>query len=314
MPCGWKNKHLLGTLIENIKVIPKHMHMLRIPCHRLRKLSTQVSSEAYLVQVDVRQFESILWWNLNLQFLLSDFSWWLPLPIDCHSWSFADIANRPWATHHWQTGDVETRPDSLHARQHFFRHSRIFGNPFGGKTQKVFQVSTLRLFCPSYHRTFLNPQIVLDDDQLWFDAVKDLKPNSGRGIDAISSSELKGLPNTAISDLAKVMTSYQLSFPDWFMLARTIPLQKVHGRPRASQTRPITVLAQLFRVWGRVLAKQLLHHFAKVMPPSITGMLAARGPPWCRLSSAILVGSSTLVWNAHIGFLPWFGKMFQHCQ
>ena len=61
------------------------------------------------------------------------------------------------------------------------------------------------------------------------------------------------------------------------MRARTFPLNKIHGVPLGSQTRPITVLSQLYRLWGSMICHQILGCWASRMPPQITGLLPQSG-------------------------------------
>ena len=125
------------------------------------------------------------------------------------------------------------------------------------------------------------PQIhvELDDFSLWKAAIHDCKAHSARGVDAISAAELKDLPDEAIRDLMKVVThAYKNGFPSWFMTARTFPLSKVDGSPQPGQTRPISVLSQVYRIWARVCCRQILCQLSATMPPEIQGLLRNRGP------------------------------------
>ncbi len=125
------------------------------------------------------------------------------------------------------------------------------------------------------------PPLVVDltDSQLWFDAIRCLKSRSTRGVDAVSAAEMQSLPRAAICDLQHLVTTYYRDgFPDWFMIARTFPLSKVPHTPQAGQIRPISVMAQIYRVWAAVCCKQLLAQLARSMPSEIQGLLRHRGP------------------------------------
>ena len=122
------------------------------------------------------------------------------------------------------------------------------------------------------------PQVDMQDISLWTQAIKDLKTPFARGVDAISSWELKKLPLEAIKHLRDVLLSYTAGFPAWFLRALTAPVPKIPETPEVSQIRPITILSQLYRVWSRVLCRQLLAHLSARMPPQLTGLLATRGP------------------------------------
>ena len=111
----------------------------------------------------------------------------------------------------------------------------------------------------------------------WQDAVKKLKSHSARGIDMISAQELKFLSDDMFQDIANVLTSYHHGFPEWFMIGLTCPLAKTQDIPSNGQTRPITIMAQLYRLWSAVSSRHLLRVLSEWAPPSITGLLPKRG-------------------------------------
>ena len=114
------------------------------------------------------------------------------------------------------------------------------------------------------------------DLELWLDCVRQLKTHSARGVDGISAAELKSLPPRAIEHLMETMQSYSDGFPSWLMMAKTYPVPKVKGQLGPSQTRPITVLAQTFRLWSQTLSRCILRRMANTFPKEITGFLPGR--------------------------------------
>lgn len=121
-----------------------------------------------------------------------------------------------------------------------------------------------------------NPDFV--NPALWHSAVQRLKNKSARGIDGISAAELKALPQAAITDLATVLLAYTSGFPAWLMVARTTPVPKKPGSNGHCDFRPITTLAQTYRLWSHVISRVVWQSFAKVMPEAITGFLPGRSP------------------------------------
>ena len=113
----------------------------------------------------------------------------------------------------------------------------------------------------------------------WKSAIKKLKPGSARGLDMISAQELKLLPDVAIQSLADVCSSLQDGFGAEFMHGMICPLSKVgvHDTPTASQTRPIVVLPQVYRLWATVICSQITKALAKIIPCEINGLLPNRG-------------------------------------
>ena len=113
--------------------------------------------------------------------------------------------------------------------------------------------------------------------QLWKDAISKLKTHSARGCDKISAQELKMLPTSLVKLLADTMTKYSRGFPQDFMIGLTAPLAKTADIPMRHQTRPITILPQLYRLWSMVACKQIAAHFSKHVTHDVTGLLSQRG-------------------------------------
>ena len=119
-------------------------------------------------------------------------------------------------------------------------------------------------------------QIDFADSQEWYNAVRSLNPKSARGIDGISASELQSLPCQAIDHLKDIMLQLH-AFPPWLMIAKTTPVPKVE-QPQIHEYRPITVLAQCYRLWSKVITRILIKILGTLMPKEVTGFLPGRGP------------------------------------
>eukprot|EP00438_Fugacium_kawagutii_P015444 Skav221576 [mRNA] locus=scaffold1376:1136980:1140273:- [translate_table: standard] len=113
--------------------------------------------------------------------------------------------------------------------------------------------------------------------ELWKEAVASLKPGSARGVDHISATELKMLPWQCLRELVSVMGSYLDGYPSWFMIGVTVPLAKTKDCPNRSQTRPITILPQLYRLWSKVAHGQISAWINRWVPPTVSGLLPNRG-------------------------------------
>lgn len=85
-------------------------------------------------------------------------------------------------------------------------------------------------------------------------AIRRLKPHSARGFDGTSSAELRVIPDGLLLILLDIFQQMSNGFPADLMRARTFPLNKIHGIPCGSQTRPSTVLPQLNRLYGVALS------------------------------------------------------------
>lgn len=60
------------------------------------------------------------------------------------------------------------------------------------------------------------------------------------------------------------------------MRARVCPLNKVDEVPLPSQSRPICILSQIYRLYSAVWCSQVLSHWATWLPSDITGMIPSR--------------------------------------
>lgn len=114
------------------------------------------------------------------------------------------------------------------------------------------------------------------DPKEWYQAVKMLNAKSAKGIDGISAAELQSLPCQAIDHLREILINLQC-FPSWMMIAKTTPVPKV-DQPHVHEYRPITVLAQCYRLWSKVVTRILLRKLSLKMPAEVTGFLPGRGP------------------------------------
>lgn len=109
------------------------------------------------------------------------------------------------------------------------------------------------------------------------EAIKRLKSFAAPGIDEITAFELQTLPDSLLQQLLDVLGQYDQGFPERFMIARTFPLNKSESIPLSSQTRPITVLSQIYRAWGAMICRQILKKWNAILPTRITGLLPTRG-------------------------------------
>ena len=136
---------------------------------------------------------------------------------------------------------------------------------------------------PGFHQMLQQlPQLLQDfhmdfsATEVWQQAVKSLNAKSARGIDGISAAELQCLPPQAIDQLKTILLDLQV-FPSWLMIAKTTPVPKV-DQPQIHEYRPITVLAQCYRLWSKVVTRVLLQKLSTCMPREVTGFLPGRGP------------------------------------
>ena len=119
------------------------------------------------------------------------------------------------------------------------------------------------------------PDTFEDDLTCWKEALASCKGDSAPGVDGFTFHELKMLPDQLLTHLVRIISSMD-AFPPHLMLAKTIPLPK-KGKLSAENSRPITIMATLYRLWGKVCARRCLRHLAGHVSSAITGMLPHRG-------------------------------------
>ena len=110
----------------------------------------------------------------------------------------------------------------------------------------------------------------------WLEAINSTKSHSAPGVDGIRAAELKMLPREMIENLVKIMSSDPGLLPIQALVGRTIPLPKSWEVEQAGRTRPITILPQLYRIWGKVISSQAIKQLSTRLPAQISGFLKGR--------------------------------------
>ena len=122
-------------------------------------------------------------------------------------------------------------------------------------------------------------EVDLSDGQIWYQAAKTMKPHTARGVDGWYASELQTLPIECFTTLARIFHAFRdQPFPKQLCIAITLPLMKKPDQYTASNTRPITLLPVLYRLWSKVTTSQILAAWANTFPPSIIGFVKGRSP------------------------------------
>ena len=115
------------------------------------------------------------------------------------------------------------------------------------------------------------------DLQRWRTAIKNIKSKTARGVCAWSADELKALPDACVLSLIQAFQQLETTgMGRHLMAARTVPLRKKQGSSDPADTRPITILSLLYRLWGKVLTKAVLQVWQTSFPPAVTGFLPHR--------------------------------------
>ena len=122
-------------------------------------------------------------------------------------------------------------------------------------------------------------QVRVNDPQLWKQAAKLMKSRSARGVDGFLVDELKSLPDSAFQTLAQIFARRpSCAFGSNLSQVITLPLAKTEDPSSPSQTRPITLVAVLYRLWAKTTTMQILKQWQHLIPDYIIGFLPGRSP------------------------------------
>ena len=182
---------------------------------------------------------------------------------------------KPHANQDWPDEVTITQRQEICQPDKIFQALNDFWSPFWTQEPIAYpeELQTLLSHMPHCDITPCPPDL-----ELWIQAIHSLKARSARGVDKISARELQLLPPAAINDLMWIMHSSQQGFPAWLMWCRTFPIPKNPGDVSPAQIRPISVLAQTYRLWSKIQSKHAMRQIANRLPPGITGFVPGKGP------------------------------------
>ena len=145
-------------------------------------------------------------------------------------------------------------------------------------------------------------QIPRQTPEDWHQAIQSTKLHCARGLDAWSVPELQCLPRKAFVQLVDILEDAK-SFPPHLMEARVIPLAKT-STPEPSQSRPITIMPLLYRLWMKIKAKKILAELSRSMPAYLTGFLKGplRGAKESSYATMAMLEDNRLMGKATSGF------------
>ena len=135
--------------------------------------------------------------------------------------------------------------------------------------------------------------IQLDDVELWIQAIKNLKKGKAVGSCGWRHEELKLLPRCCIQHLANIFhASQDYAFEDFLMFARTTLLPKCESPSSMNQIRPITIIGALFRLYGKVVFKEVVKTWSNILPWGVMGGLPNKGVKDLALFQKLLIEKS----------------------
>ena len=108
-----------------------------------------------------------------------------------------------------------------------------------------------------------------------------------------------------------ILAGFQMDgWPSFLMQARVSIIPKRAQASHAARGRPITVLALLYRCWGRVAVRQVLGQWMSRLPPSVSGCLPGRDAQSTAYTLQHLVECTLESGSSHTGFCMDLSKCF----
>eukprot|EP00439_Symbiodinium_sp_Y106_P048697 s738_g6.t1 len=104
-----------------------------------------------------------------------------------------------------------------------------------------------------------------------------LPQRKARGMDGFSNYEIKNLPELLKPRLVALFNLFsQGLWPSTLCKARMALLYKTSEVGDIATTRPITILATMYRTWAKLVTKKMLHHIRKVLPETLFGSVPGK--------------------------------------
>ena len=109
-------------------------------------------------------------------------------------------------------------------------------------------------------------------------ALKSLPVSKARGMDAISNWEIKHMCPDLQSMLLKILNRINATseWPQPLTRARMHLIRKTREPGDITSTRPICILPNVYRLWGKIMTAKCFRHIKSIIPPSICGSVPGR--------------------------------------
>ncbi|CAE7364605.1 ngoBIM, partial [Symbiodinium sp. CCMP2592] len=146
-------------------------------------------------------------------------------------------------------------------------------------------------------------ELALEDLSFWRQHLRRLKPHSATGYCGFSNQELKWLPDAPLQDLASIFQlCAKYGWPRHLARATVSTLAKIPLPMGMKHGRPITIFANLWRLWASGVATAVLRQWATWLPSGVMGSIPGRSVRDLSLSLELQVEQSLLSGDAFAGF------------
>ena len=113
-------------------------------------------------------------------------------------------------------------------------------------------------------------------------AVRSLNVGKARGPDMWSNGDIRNFTEDFLENLVHLLNSFSNTgrWPDSLLDATVALLPKTAGSVTVDQTRPITILSALYRLWSRIITRKFIHNAAPFLPLSVQGNRPGASSKW----------------------------------
>ena len=121
-------------------------------------------------------------------------------------------------------------------------------------------------------------------------ALKHLNINKARGPDSWSNADLKQMPESFLPHLQSLLQIFTDTaiWPEALLHATVTMLSKVDSTFDIGQTRPITILSCLYRLWSKLMATKFIDNVVAYLPKGIQGNRPGASSKWISTYTQIL--------------------------
>ncbi|CAE6969160.1 ngoBIM [Symbiodinium sp. CCMP2592] len=143
----------------------------------------------------------------------------------------------------------------------------------------------------------------LDSVAFWRRRLQLLKPHSATGYCGFSNLELKNLPESPLEDLVQLFAlCHRFGWPSHLASATVSVLAKVATPQGMRHGRPITVFANVYRLWASGVATAILQSWSDWLPPGLKGCIPGRSVRDLSLALECQIEQCLLDHQAFAGF------------
>ena len=187
------------------------------------------------------------------------------------------VPDRPYMQHFRLCQSTEaSTPKELHRSFTDYWHA-IWNRDVGQATVDLDQWSDFVHALPSSPEAAGALQLDFTSLDFWRDHLRNLKPNSATGYCGFSNRELKWLPDQPLADLIDLFRLCTIhGWPRHLASATVSVLAKIPVPLGMQHGRPITVFANLYRLWASGVAKAILRQWSTWLPPGVKGSIPGR--------------------------------------